>query len=91
MKKVIEYKLDGDGSVPVFVSDGGYFLKEHKLVGLSVDSTDRFMPSSVVILTNQDLIDRVVSITMNTIDGEVITTAEKTTIATNWLQERDLV
>ena len=36
MKQVIVYKL-AEGTIPAFVSDGGYYFNNNLLVGISVD------------------------------------------------------
>ena len=59
---VIRYLLEGDGTVPKFVEDGGYFPLGEELVGISVDEDKRHLPSSVVKMTEQGLVDRLVEI-----------------------------
>jgi len=54
-REIIRYKLDGDGSVPVFVLDGGYFYKDHEFIGVSVDSDERYVPASVKRLSKDEL------------------------------------
>jgi hypothetical protein len=45
-KKIIRYKLNGDGTIPDFVEDGGYLVKEPNdtpnmvLLGVSKDGAD---------------------------------------------------
>jgi len=65
MKKVIRYLLDGDGTIPTFVSSGGFFMIGHELVGVSVDEDERHLPSSVSRLTKQQLVDRFTSMSPN--------------------------
>lgn len=55
-KYVIRYLLDGDGKVPVFVDDGGYYPNGYELIGLSVDDEQRYLPSTVQKLTKTELI-----------------------------------
>ena len=93
MKNIIEYKLH-DGHVPYFVGDGGYFIIGKKFIGVSIDDTNSYIPKSadaggdLVYLTNQNLIDRVVSIAMNDMDGNELTAEQKTEIANNWLNSK---
>lgn len=61
-KKVISYLLEGDGSVPKFVHDGGHFPIGHELIGISVDEDARHVPDSVHRLTEEQLLERVQSI-----------------------------
>lgn len=66
-KHIVEYKLHG-GAVPYFIYDGGYAPVGGKLIGITKDDTDCYIPSLVadggdlVGLTNQQVIDRFVSI-----------------------------
>lgn len=82
MKYVIRYMLDGDGSVPKFVEDGGYFPVGEELVGLSIDSSKRFLPSTVKTVTRQELIDRAVIP-----EGSNKTKEE---IVTDWLNNKNM-
>ncbi len=89
--QIIEYKLDGDGTVPNFVKDGGYFIFDHKIIGVSIDTTERFMPESVTVLTNQELINRVISLNLRNEENTELSTEEKTTIATAWLTNKGFI
>lgn len=57
-KNVIAYLLEGDGSVPKFVQDGGYYPLNEELIGISVDSLKRHVPNTVNILTLEQLVSR---------------------------------
>lgn len=59
MKYVIRYMLDGDGTVPKFVEDGGYFPSGEELIGVSIDDDKRYLPSTVQKLTKQQLVDSI--------------------------------
>lgn len=90
-KKVVAYFMQGDGTIPVFIKDGGYFLSNFELVGVSVDETELYVPDSVVRLTRQQLIDRVKSLPYkNDITGEPKTLQEKEDMAVAWLAEKGL-
>lgn len=60
-KKLVRYLLEGDGTVPAFVSNGGYFPVGAELVGVSVDEDQRHVPATVVRMTRADLEARVAS------------------------------
>ena len=62
MVYVVRYLLEGDGTIPKFVENGGYFQVGHELVGVSVDNSKRHLPSTVHILTKVELLARVESI-----------------------------
>lgn len=61
-KQLIRYLLQGDGTIPPFVEDGGYFPVNEELVGRSVDETIRYLPSSIVRMTRADLVARITAI-----------------------------
>lgn len=67
-KKLVRYLLEGDGTVPLFVSNGGYWPVGGELVGASVDEDERHVPASVVRMTKADLLARLAS--MNLKDPE---------------------
>ena len=83
MKAIIRYYLEGDGSVPKFVEDGGYFKKGEEMIGVSIDSSKRYIPATVHTLTNLELVNWVKSMT-NT--GKTLEELE--TIANSWLTEK---
>lgn len=54
MKQVIAYRL-AEGTIPTFVSDGGYFSNNDLLVGISVDGLP--LPEYVTVFnTKEELI-----------------------------------
>jgi hypothetical protein len=57
--KVIRYLLEGNGTVPAFVQDGGYFPVGNELIGLSVDEDKLHVPDTVVRLNRAELLARV--------------------------------
>lgn len=57
-KKIVRYLLEGDGSTPLFVENGGQFLIGEELVGLSIDEEKRHLPSTVQVLTKSQLVAR---------------------------------
>lgn len=90
MKHVIRYLLDGDGTVPKFVDDGGYFIIGYEMVGISVDDEKRYLPLSVHKLTRVDLYARVDSMEMYGSDRNLLTSEEKHAIVDNFLTQRGL-
>lgn len=62
MRKLIKYMLEGDGSVPKFVEDGGYFRSGNEFVGISVDVLKRYVPDTVIRLTRAELLALVSSL-----------------------------
>lgn len=63
-KKVVRYLLEGQGCVPSFVSDGGYWPVGEELVGVSVDEDVRHLPSTVVRMSKADLVARLAAMEM---------------------------
>lgn len=61
-KLVVKYLLEGDGSVPTFIEDGGYFPVGEECVGISVDENKRHVPSTVIRLTLEDLALRITNL-----------------------------
>lgn len=57
MKQIVKYRLI-EGTIPDFISDGGYFYNNNLLVGVTVDGAS--LPEDVSIFNNkQELIDYV--------------------------------
>ncbi len=64
-KHIVRYLLEGDGTVPKFIEDGGHFPIGEEYVGISIDDEKRHLPSSVQKLNDQQLIDRIISLGYN--------------------------
>lgn len=90
MKKVIRYLLEGDGSIPKFVEDGGYFPLGEEMVGISVDEDKRHLPLSVVRLTRQQILDRYTAMNPHDHNGEPLSTQEIQEAVENWLSSKGL-
>lgn len=58
-KQVIRYLLEGDGTIPLFVEDGGYWMVGNELVGKSVDENERHLPATVFRMTKANLTARI--------------------------------
>ena len=57
MKQMVVYRL-AEGTTPIFISDGGYFLNNNLLVGTSVDGLP--LPEYVTIFNDkQELLNYV--------------------------------
>lgn len=89
MKHVIRYLLEGNGTVPVFVRDGGYFAQGHELVGISVDDSERHLPASVHKLTKAELIARAQA-TQVDINGDPLTEEAATALVEHLLEVNDM-
>ncbi len=90
MRRIIRYMLDGDGSIPKFVSDGGYFPFMGELIGISVDEDMRHVPSSVARLTKSELVEWI-NTTQIDIKGKKITKKASEEMASMFLSSRGMV
>ena len=90
-KKVVRYLLEGNGSIPLFVENGGYFLVGEEMVGLSVDETKRHVPDTVHRLTKAELVTRVKDlhkvegVYINDLEGNPFTDERCEDMVDNWL------
>ena len=92
---ILEYKMVREMDVtrtPSWIEDGGYFRKsDNTLIGWSPAKADRkyYIPDTVVTLTNEQLIARVIAISKNLpneTDNEKVTRA--TASANAWIAAR---
>lgn len=72
-KKVVRYLLEADGSVPIFIENGGYFLLGEELVGLTIDSSKRHVPSTLIQLSRAELKTRAFSLGLKDFEGNFLT------------------
>lgn len=69
-KQVVRYLLEGDGTVPLFVENGGYWPVGSELVGLSVDENERHVPATVVRMARADLAARIAAMGLINIETQ---------------------
>jgi CRISPR/Cas system endoribonuclease Cas6 (RAMP superfamily) len=92
-KHVIRYLLEGDNTVPKFVSDGGYFIDSatEELVGISVDEVRRHLPVTVHKLTRPLLKTWIINKGHNvTPEGVTMNEVELDNMIQAWLDARGL-
>lgn len=89
MKHVIRYLLEGNGAVPVFVEDGGYFCHLEEKVGISVDSSKRHVPAAVVRMTRAELTAHIEAHALK-IDSTSYSTQEASDLADAFLAQRGM-
>jgi hypothetical protein len=73
MKKLVEYKLERarlmvksgndfivevQNAMPPFIEDGGYMSYSEKFIGVTFDTANTFVPSTLIQPSRQDLKDR---------------------------------
>ncbi len=101
MARYLEYKLhapmNGHGmSTPTFITNGGHWCNDNKMISVEPDTTEYYIPESVKVLTLDQLKARQVAIHAVTpfmkMDqenpdqepGDVMTDAEVETMVANW-------
>ena len=89
-KQLVEFKLH-NGSVPYFVSERVPWINGPKYIGVSHDNETCYLPDTIVILTNDDVISKVTLETIMAPSDDVepstteLTIQEKTDLITEWL------
>jgi hypothetical protein len=95
VKKIIKYQLSESGTIPNYVSNGGYFPNGSELIGVSVED-DLTIPEEVEILDKSELVSHVTSLVLykrNPIDmtySVELTTEEKENSVNDWLDYVDM-
>lgn len=93
-KFIVEYKLHKKEK-PYFIEDGGYFpdsTNPHKRIGVTEDDACCYIPlTTLVELTNAQLITRVEGLSLEDPMGNALTTQEKTDMANDWLTEKGFI
>ncbi len=101
MARYLEYKLhapmNGHGmSTPTFITNGGHWCNDNKMISVEPDTTEYYIPESVKVLTLDQLKARQVAIHAVTpfmkMDqenpgletGDVMTDAEVETMVADW-------
>lgn len=90
MKHIVRYLLEGNGSIPSFVEDGGYFPISEEMIGLSVDDSKRHLPSTVYKLTSSDLAARILLIGYKDSEGNLLTLEQCQVIADSFFSQKGL-
>lgn len=85
-KQVVRYLLEGDGTVPLFVENGGYWPVGAELVGVSVDENERYVPPTVVRMNRADLEARLAGMTIKNLNQEELDGAAKAALLDAWLE-----
>ena len=67
MARYLEYKLhapmNGHGmSTPTFITNGGHWYNDNKMIGIEPDTTEYYVPETVDVLTVADLKARQVAV-----------------------------
>lgn len=91
MKHVVEYKLHG-GEIPYFIEDGGYFYNNGKLIGLTRDDVNCYIPPSTGLVTFaslNDFITHILTLSITGLDKNQLTNQQKTDYATAWWNARN--
>jgi hypothetical protein len=86
-KYVVKYLLEGAGTIPSAIQDGGYFPVGNELVGVTYDDTERYVSSSFTKLTKADLSARLASMNPKNQDGSAMTSDQQAALITAWLAQ----
>lgn len=89
-KFIVRYLLNGNGSIPDFIENGGYFFSNEESVGLSVDDAKRYLPISVQKLTKAQLVTRAQSMPFKHEDGSSYSAQEMSDAVDAFLTEMGL-
>lgn len=91
MKLIARYKLEGkEGRIPDFIVDGGYFHLKNESIGVTVDSEERHIPSTVVIMSRADIVSRLVSLGSHPHQNRPLTQSEAQAIVEAFLAEKGM-
>lgn len=90
MKHIVRYLLEGDGSIPKFIEDGGYFSSGEEMVGLTVDDSKRHLPSTVFKLTVEQLCARMLAIGLKDEEQNLLTEEQCQQIAEDFFTQKGL-
>ena len=85
-KHVIRYLLEGNGTKPAFVENGGYLPLNDELVGLSVDDQKRHLPVTVHKMTKAELLVRAKA-SLKNFDGSDMSDEQSLEFVNNLLSE----
>ena len=86
MKRVVEYKLHGD-SVPYFIAKGGFFFNSGKMIGVTKDNSNCYIPPEpelVTFHTKEELVNHIKTLAIFSITGATLTEEQKATLADEW-------
>jgi hypothetical protein len=86
-RKVVKYLLEGVGTVPTAIADGGYWPVGAELVGVTYDDTQRYVSASFVSLTKADLVSRLAGMGLKNQDGSNMTSDQQLAALNAWLAQ----
>ncbi len=84
-KRVLKYLLEGVGTVPTAIADGGYWPVGAELVGVSVDDSQRYVPASYVSMSKADLIARLAGMGLVDQDNNPLNSDAQLALLDAWL------
>lgn len=58
-KLVVKYLLEGVGTIPAAIQDGGYWMIGHELVGVTFDNEQRYVSASFEAMSKADVLARI--------------------------------
>ena len=89
VNKIVKYVMhmnnDKNLVTPYFIMNGGHFLVNHEMVGVTEDDDKVYVPTTLEELSEQQFIDFVVSLSLKDEEGNEMTSEQKTSLANSWL------
>ena len=91
MIKIAKYLMhrnsEGNKVTPYFIANGGYFIVGEEMIGITYDDDDIYVPDTLTVLTEEELVTHVKSLTLKTPEGHTLTLEEKESLAEKWLDD----
>lgn len=86
-KKIVKYLLEGAGTIPSAIQDGGYFPVGAELVGVTYDDSLRYVSDSFASMSRADLASRIAGLGYKHNDGSDYTSDDRAAFLTAWLAQ----
>jgi hypothetical protein len=89
-KKIVEYKLNADGTTPIWVESGGHFENGFNFIGITVDEDEFYVPSDVAEINPSALEARIKNLQKKK-DGSDLSNAEAAAQFEAWKRDNNFV
>lgn len=86
MKRVVEYKMHGN-EIPYFIENGGHFPNDGKLIGVTKDDHDCYIPlAGLLVLESKEELASYVEGSLDLVDvkGVALSSEQKIELANSW-------
>lgn len=68
-KQIVKYLLEADGTVPKFITDGGFFPVNEEMIGVTIDESKRHLPKELKRITKKELLAHIKLSQPETVDS----------------------